>query len=277
MSGEDKYLLDNRYLFDPNTRSVVDKTRDDETIWLGSNESNILLAFSNRSNELISREQLHELVWIDKGFHVDDSSVIQAISTLRKLLKDSAKSPSFIKTIPKQGYQFIASVKQLNKGDVYQNREIELSEKSSSESHLNTNQATGGLEPGRTTDKTENKHGTKSILAYFALFLVSLALVLEPMRPSFRTVDTVEGIDIKTFNGQMLEGEWNKGLKYCVQQYLKGTATAQWPKAVILTLDSRGNFSMNAIGTKQVSSFTALFVATKNELTEECALRWNHD
>ena len=41
---------------------------------------------------------------------MDDSSLTQAISTLRKLLQDSTKSPLYIKTIPKRGYQFIASV-----------------------------------------------------------------------------------------------------------------------------------------------------------------------
>ncbi len=77
---------------------------------LGSNESRILLMLSERPNQVISRDELHEFVWRDQGFQVDDSSLTQAISTLRKLLNDSTKAPQYVKTVPKRGYQFIASV-----------------------------------------------------------------------------------------------------------------------------------------------------------------------
>lgn len=41
----------------------------------------------------------------------DDSSLTQAISTLRKALGDSTKIPIYIKTVPKRGYEFIEVVK----------------------------------------------------------------------------------------------------------------------------------------------------------------------
>ncbi len=105
-----KFILAQRFVFDPNSNSLVDQASDGEVVRLGSNESRILLMLSERPNEVITRNELHEYVWRDQGFEVDDSSLTQAVSTLRKMLKDSTKSPEFVKTVPKRGYQFIASV-----------------------------------------------------------------------------------------------------------------------------------------------------------------------
>ena len=105
-----KFILAQRFVFDPNSNSLVDQTNEGEIVRLGSNESRILLMLSERPNEVITRNELYEYVWRDQGFEVDDSSLTQAISTLRKMLKDSTKSPEFVKTVPKRGYQFIATV-----------------------------------------------------------------------------------------------------------------------------------------------------------------------
>ena len=106
-----KFNLSNRFTFDPNTNSLVDNSNDNnEVIRLGSNESRILLLLSEKPNEIVSRNELHDFVWREQGFEVDDSSLTQAISTLRKQLQDSTKSPQFIKTVPKRGYQLICSV-----------------------------------------------------------------------------------------------------------------------------------------------------------------------
>ncbi len=69
---------------------------------------------AERPNEVLTRNELHEFVWREQGFEVDDSSLTQAISTLRKMLKDSTKSPEFVKTVPKRGYQLICSVERLS-------------------------------------------------------------------------------------------------------------------------------------------------------------------
>lgn len=105
-----KFILADRFTFDPTSNSLVDKDADNENVRLGSNESRILLMLSQRPNEVITRNELHDFVWREQGFEVDDSSLTQAISTLRKMLKDSTKSPQFVKTVPKRGYQLIATV-----------------------------------------------------------------------------------------------------------------------------------------------------------------------
>ncbi|MGV3002449.1 winged helix-turn-helix domain-containing protein [Vibrio sp. E150_018] len=105
-----KYILAQKFIFDPYSNTLSDLNDDNNIVRLGSNESRILLILIENSNQVVSRDQLHEYVWRDQGFQVDDSSLTQAISTLRKMLQDSTKSPQFVKTVPKRGYQLISSV-----------------------------------------------------------------------------------------------------------------------------------------------------------------------
>lgn len=77
---------------------------------LGENESRLLHFFILNPHRSISRDELYDYVWKARGFEVDDSSLTQAVSTLRKNLRDSARSPKCIRTEPKIGYRFIADV-----------------------------------------------------------------------------------------------------------------------------------------------------------------------
>jgi cholera toxin transcriptional activator len=108
-----KIMLGQRFIFNPTDNSLVDELNDSHYARLGTNESRVLSLMIKEAGNTVSRDQLHEYVWRDQGFEVDDSSLTQAISTLRKMLNDSTKSPVFIKTVPKRGYQFIATVKTL--------------------------------------------------------------------------------------------------------------------------------------------------------------------
>lgn len=109
-----KFVIAQRFVFDPNSNTLLDQAVNNEVTRLGSNESRILLLLSEKPNEVLTRNELHEFVWREQGFEVDDSSLTQAISTLRKMLKDSTKSPEFVKTVPKRGYQLICSVERIN-------------------------------------------------------------------------------------------------------------------------------------------------------------------
>lgn len=88
-----------------------------EKILLGRNECRILQLFVRNQNRVITRNEIYQYVWKDRGREVDDSSVTQAISTLCRNLGDSVKSPAFIKTETKRGYTFIGKVKFLEYSD----------------------------------------------------------------------------------------------------------------------------------------------------------------
>lgn len=104
-----KIIIGNRFLFDPNDNSLIDTLNDDEIIRLGGNESRVLSLLIQEPGKVVSRHELHEYVWREQGFEVDDSSLTQAISTLRKMLQDPTKLPVYVKTVPKRGYQFIST------------------------------------------------------------------------------------------------------------------------------------------------------------------------
>jgi DNA-binding winged helix-turn-helix (wHTH) protein/tetratricopeptide (TPR) repeat protein len=68
----------------------------------------LLFYFLDRPGRLIPKEELLDGVW--PGANVTDNAMAQAISDLREALGDEAASPTFIRTIARRGYRFIADV-----------------------------------------------------------------------------------------------------------------------------------------------------------------------
>lgn len=70
----------------------------------------ILTVLVQRAGEVVSREELSELLWPAETHVEFDRSLNRAIVKLRDALGDVAESPRFIETLPKSGYRFIAPV-----------------------------------------------------------------------------------------------------------------------------------------------------------------------
>jgi transcriptional activator of cad operon len=68
----------------------------------------LLLCLAEHAGEVVSVEDLLNEVWA--GVIVTPDSVYQAIATLRRLLKDDAKQPRYIATVPRLGYRMVARV-----------------------------------------------------------------------------------------------------------------------------------------------------------------------
>lgn len=68
----------------------------------------VLCVLVDSRGHLVERETLMRKAWPDT--FVEDSNIAFQISTLRRLLEESANSPKFIATVPKRGYRFIAEV-----------------------------------------------------------------------------------------------------------------------------------------------------------------------
>ena len=62
----------------------------------------------SRKGQVVSRRELLADIWSTTEAY--DESLTQAVSKLRAVLGDSARSPAFIETIPKTGYRFIGDV-----------------------------------------------------------------------------------------------------------------------------------------------------------------------
>jgi TolB-like protein/DNA-binding winged helix-turn-helix (wHTH) protein/Tfp pilus assembly protein PilF len=74
---------------------------------------NVLTLLLDRRGELVSREELRQLLWASDTFVEFEHGVNAAVMRLREALGDSADKPQYVETIPRQGYRFIAPVEML--------------------------------------------------------------------------------------------------------------------------------------------------------------------
>jgi len=68
--------------------------------------SRILALLLQRPGEIVTREELQQLLW-PEGTHVNfDGSLNAALKKLRAAIQDDAENPRFIETVPRQGLSF---------------------------------------------------------------------------------------------------------------------------------------------------------------------------
>jgi DNA-binding winged helix-turn-helix (wHTH) protein/Tfp pilus assembly protein PilF len=68
----------------------------------------LLLHLLDHAGELVTKEELLEAIWRDAN--VTDNALAQAVSDLRDALGDEPASPTYIKTVARRGYRFVAPV-----------------------------------------------------------------------------------------------------------------------------------------------------------------------
>jgi Tol biopolymer transport system component/DNA-binding winged helix-turn-helix (wHTH) protein len=84
-----------------------------EKILLQEQPLTILRALLARPREMVSREELVQLLW-NGNTNVDfDPGLNKAINRLRESLGDSAETPQYIETLSRRGYRFIAKIELL--------------------------------------------------------------------------------------------------------------------------------------------------------------------
>ena len=81
--------------------------RDGRVVQLTPKAFEILLALVRSSRRVLSKDELIKAVWPDS--FVEESNLARNISTLRQVLGD----PHFIETVPRRGYRFAASVREV--------------------------------------------------------------------------------------------------------------------------------------------------------------------
>jgi DNA-binding winged helix-turn-helix (wHTH) protein/TolB-like protein len=70
----------------------------------------VLAVLLDKAGELVTRDELRSQVWPSDTFLEFDHALNTAIKKIRIALSDDAVSPSYIQTIPKRGYRWIAPV-----------------------------------------------------------------------------------------------------------------------------------------------------------------------
>jgi DNA-binding winged helix-turn-helix (wHTH) protein/tetratricopeptide (TPR) repeat protein len=82
--------------------------RDGQVIQLSPKIIDLLLYLVARPSMLVSKDELFKALWPDVA--VTDNALTQAVSELRQALGDDPSEPSYIQTVARRGYRFIAPV-----------------------------------------------------------------------------------------------------------------------------------------------------------------------
>src|SRR4029077_18864504 len=82
--------------------------RDGETARVEVRTMRLLLCLAEHAGEVVSIDELLNQVWTD--VIVAPDSVYQAVTSLRRLLGDDPKQPTYIATVPRLGYRMVARV-----------------------------------------------------------------------------------------------------------------------------------------------------------------------
>jgi DNA-binding winged helix-turn-helix (wHTH) protein len=104
--------LAQKVLFGPFQLNVAtgELFEDGHKIRLSGQASQLVVILAKRPGQLVTREELrtalcHENTFVDFGHGLNN-----CISRIREAIGDSAVSPRYIQTLPKQGYRFIGEV-----------------------------------------------------------------------------------------------------------------------------------------------------------------------
>ena len=93
------------YTLDPAAYRLL---RDAEVIQLSPKIIDLLLYLVARQPALVSKEDLFKALWPDVA--VTDNALTQAVSELRQALGDDPSKPTYVQTVARRGYRFIAPV-----------------------------------------------------------------------------------------------------------------------------------------------------------------------
>src|ERR1700733_13709224 len=70
----------------------------------------VLQILLERPGTLVTREELQSRIWPADNFGDFDHAVNVAVAKLRTALGDCPEDPSFIETVPRRGYRFVAKL-----------------------------------------------------------------------------------------------------------------------------------------------------------------------
>jgi TolB-like protein/DNA-binding winged helix-turn-helix (wHTH) protein len=96
---------------DPNSGQI---SGDGGSARLEARTMRLLLDLAEHAGEVVSIDDLLDRVW--SGVTVSPDSVYQAVASLRRLLGDDPKHPTYIATVPRLGYRMIAKVSRPDAG-----------------------------------------------------------------------------------------------------------------------------------------------------------------
>ena len=96
------------FRFDPATGEIC---RGDTVLRLPNQPARMLEMLTSRPGELVSRDELRRILWTSDTFVDFDACLNYCARRIRGALGDTAESPTYLETVPRRGYRFIAAVR----------------------------------------------------------------------------------------------------------------------------------------------------------------------
>src|SRR6202167_2642788 len=90
--------------------------REEETVTLNRRAFDVLLYLVQNPGRVIPRDELLKNVWPDT--FVDENSLAQSISALRRALDEKPRDNNYVATLPGRGYQFVSPVQVIELGSL---------------------------------------------------------------------------------------------------------------------------------------------------------------
>src|SRR5689334_25115714 len=84
------------------------RRRDGSTLSLTPRLFSALLLFVENAGQLLDKDALMRALW--PGLVVDENSLSQVVSGLRRILADDTVGSRYIQTVPRRGFRFVAPV-----------------------------------------------------------------------------------------------------------------------------------------------------------------------
>jgi DNA-binding winged helix-turn-helix (wHTH) protein/TolB-like protein/Flp pilus assembly protein TadD len=129
----------------------------------------LLVLVENREH-VVTKDDLLQQLWPDT--FVEESSLTQNVSLLRRALNESGADRHYIETIPKRGYRFIAAVRETNDSD----EDVVLRERTTTEITIEAEQLEQLAESIAVTS-TPVRRRTRTVLAAIAAVFAVVATV----------------------------------------------------------------------------------------------------
>ncbi|MHA0949045.1 winged helix-turn-helix domain-containing protein [Enterobacter ludwigii] len=104
------YAINNSCLFNPEDRLLSSPDNSVDPVVLSKHAAKALLTFVISPQEVVPRERLFSLIWVDESSFASNASLNNYISEVRKALQHFGES-DLIETIPRLGFKFTGVVK----------------------------------------------------------------------------------------------------------------------------------------------------------------------
>lgn len=147
------------FLLDVTERTLF---RSGDPAYLPPRTFDTLLFLVSRPGQLVTKEELISAVW--DGVIVTDNALTRCVKEVRQALGDDAKNPSYVETVPRVGYRFVAKVEELP--DVGESRS-----------------APTGVEPGAAPPETATAARKFRSLSFILLVVLVAALAWAVLNP----------------------------------------------------------------------------------------------